>query len=70
MLFSYIITMLLILGLLLGWIGVQQLARRFAHLHPEFGPAREEGGSCLFCLCKNTNDCPKKHLNAKKEPLS
>ena len=36
----------LILLLLLGWIAVQQAARRFAARHPEFGPAREEGSGC------------------------
>ena len=37
---------------LLGWIGVQQLARRFAARHPEFGPAREEGSGCgAGCNC-------------------
>ena len=42
----------LILLLLLGWIWVQQRARDFAARHPEFGPAKEEGGGCgTGCAC-------------------
>jgi hypothetical protein len=49
----YLLASLLILLLLLGWIGTQMLARRFAHRHPEFGPAREEGSGCGGCGCQN-----------------
>jgi hypothetical protein len=38
--------MLLVPALLLGWILVQEAARRFARSHPELGPFREEGGGC------------------------
>ena len=64
MLFKYIITILIILGLMVGWIAVQHMARLFAARHPEFGPAREEGGGCggLFCLCKDNLTCPKNKL--------
>lgn len=64
MLITYAITFLIILGLLAGWIGVQHLSRMFAARHPEFGPAREEGGGCggLFCLCKDKMACPKQAL--------
>ncbi len=67
MLFTYAITILIILGLLVGWVSVQHLARWFAARHPEFGPAREEGGGCggLFCLCKDKGDCPKQNLRKK-----
>ncbi len=42
----------LILLALLGWIRVQQMARDYAARHPEFGPAREEGGGCgTGCSC-------------------
>ena len=41
----------LILLVLLGWIAVQQRARDFAARHPEFGPAKEEGGGCGGCAC-------------------
>ena len=72
MLFKYIITILIILGLMVGWIAVQHLARLFAARHPEFGPAREEGGGCggLFCLCKDKMACPKQNLKRaiKKNP--
>jgi hypothetical protein len=64
MLTTYAITILVILGLLAGWVGVQHLSRSFAARHPEFGPAREEGGGCggLFCLCKDKQACPKQAL--------
>ena len=39
----------LILLALLGWIRVQQAARDYAARHPEFGPAKEEGGGCGGC---------------------
>lgn len=46
MITKYLLAMSLILLLLLGWLAVQQLARLYARRHPEFGPAREEGGGC------------------------
>ena len=69
MIFHYILAVLLILALLAGWIAVQQLARRFAHRHPEWGEPREEGSGCgLFCLCKNGAACPRAAL--KRDPSS
>lgn len=70
---QYLIAIFIIFALLAGWIGVQHLARIFAARHPEFGPAREEGGGCggLFCLCSNRNACPKEALMKafrRKEP--
>ena len=64
MIFTYFITVFIILALLLGWIAVQHAARRFARRHPELGPAREEGSGCggLFCLCKDGQACPKEAL--------
>ena len=49
---DFIIAILGVLLLLSGWLVVQQLARWYAARHPEFGPAREEGGGCHGCLCK------------------
>ncbi len=39
-----VLASLIILVLLFGWIAVQHIARVFAARHPEFGPAREDGG--------------------------
>ena len=51
-LFDYLVAPVAILSLLFGWTQVQRLARRFAERHPEFGPAREEGGGCgSGCSC-------------------
>lgn len=49
---DFVIASVTILLLLAGWLFVQQLARRYAARHPEFGPAREEGSGCgKSCLC-------------------
>lgn len=49
---DFIIASIAILVLLSGWLFVQQLARRYAARHPEFGPAREEGSGCgKSCMC-------------------
>ena len=62
MFITTLIAVLIIFGLLVGWIGVQHLARTFAARHPEFGPAREDGEGCggLFCLCKDRQTCPRR----------
>jgi len=40
------------------WVLIQESARRFARRHPEFGPAREEGGECgISCGCPNWKTC-------------
>ena len=45
---------------LLGWIVVQDRARRFAARHPQFGPAKEEGSGCgKSCQC-NGGSCTNK----------
>jgi len=57
---DFIIAIGFILVLLTGWIAIQQLARRFAARHPEFGPAREEGSGCgKSCMC-SSGSCSKK----------
>ncbi|MEN8130997.1 MAG: chemotaxis protein [Pseudomonadota bacterium] len=49
---TYLFAMAVILLVLLGWVAVQHLARLYAARHPEFGPAREEGGGCGgLCGC-------------------
>lgn len=57
-----IVTAAVIIALALGgWLLVQAAARRFAARHPEFGPAREEGGGCGGCAdrgtCERPHDC-------------
>jgi len=52
MIADFLIAMLVIPLLLLGWLVVQSIARLFARKHPEFGPAREEGAGCgSSCMC-------------------
>ncbi len=48
----YLLAVMIVLLLLLGWIGVQQLTRQYARRHPEFGSAREEGTGCGGCGCQ------------------
>ena len=41
-----------ILLMLLGWTWVQNITRKYAERHPEFGPPREEGSGCgSGCHC-------------------
>ena len=59
---QYLIAMLLVPALLIGWLLVQQIARNFAKSHPELGPYREEGGGCgKSCGCKG-NSCQRKDI--------
>ena len=51
--FNLLITIIIIFSLLLAWIFVQQVARKFAANHPELGPVKEEGLGCgKNCGCK------------------
>ena len=38
---SYLQAIAVIFLLFVGWIAIQQFARRFARRHPEFGPAKK-----------------------------
>ena len=72
-LIRYFIAMLFMLAILFIWLMVQKLSRKFAADHPEFGPAREEGGGCGGggkCNCGSIKNCtnPKiKHNTSKKD---
>ncbi|MDD3519170.1 MAG: hypothetical protein PHQ14_12550 [Chromatiales bacterium] len=58
---SYLTAIAIIFLLFLGWVVVQHLARTFARRHPEFGPAREEGGGCgKSCSCSRAGQCERK----------
>ena len=56
---TYLITIGLVLGLMLIWLIVERLAQRFAHHHPEFGPARKMG--CGGCGNNCEGHCKKEH---------
>jgi len=50
---NFLIAVGVIFFLMIGWIGVQQAARKFSQKYPEFGPAKEEGLGCgKNCGCK------------------
>lgn len=69
---QYLIAMAFMFICLFIWIMVQKLSRKFAAAHPEFGPAREEGGGCGGggkCNCGSVKSCtnPKiKHKSKRK----
>jgi threonine/homoserine/homoserine lactone efflux protein len=53
---SYLLAMIVIFAVLAGWIGVQNLSRRFAARHPEFGPYVEKVSGCGACSGKCNAD--------------
>ncbi|KAF3981878.1 MAG: hypothetical protein HFP81_03760 [Methylococcales symbiont of Hymedesmia sp. n. MRB-2018] len=57
---NLLITIIIIFLLLMIWIFVQQVARKFAANHPELGPVKEEGLGC-----GKTCGCKKGYCNAK-----
>lgn len=49
---KYLMAMGIVFLVMLTWVLVQHLARVVAARHPEWGPAREEGGGCgKSCGC-------------------
>ena len=53
---KYLIAMLAVPLLLVGWLLIQQLGRRFARANPQLGSYREEGGGCgKSCGCKGSS---------------
>lgn len=59
---NFLITVVVIFSLMLGWILVQQASRKFAAKHPEFGPAKEEGLGCgKSCGCQ-AGSCDKEQI--------
>jgi len=57
--FNFLIASGIIMLVLFGWIAVQNLARRFAERHPEFGPYVEKRGCGGNCTCASGEDCKK-----------
>ncbi|MCC5848735.1 MAG: chemotaxis protein [Verrucomicrobia bacterium] len=58
MITKLILSIGIIFAAFLFWVIIQESARRFARRHPEFGPAREEGGECgVSCGCPNWKKC-------------
>lgn len=57
---KYIIAMSVVPALLIGWLLIQQLGRRYADAHPELGKFKEEGAGCgKNCGCRG-GSCKKK----------
>ncbi len=56
----YFLAMAIMLLFLFLWHFIQIQSRRLAKKHPEFGPAREEGGGCGGggkCNCSKHKNC-------------
>lgn len=51
--FDYLVGPTLILAIVLAWIGVQEMSRRFSARHPEYGEREECMGCGLMGLCKS-----------------
>lgn len=50
---KYLIAMSVVPVLLIGWLLIQQLGRRYAKAHPELGDFKEEGAGCgKNCGCR------------------
>lgn len=55
---DYLVAITAIPLMLIGWLAVQNITRRFAMAHPEFGRPREEGGGCgKNCGCHGKSAC-------------
>ncbi|MFW5994723.1 MAG: chemotaxis protein [Spirochaetia bacterium] len=50
---DYVLGPTLILVILLGWIAVQEVSRRFAARHPEYGERQECMGCGLLGSCQS-----------------
>lgn len=49
---EFVLTSVVIFAVMVGWLYVQDLYRRFAQSHPELGPFRKEGGCDGSCSCR------------------
>jgi len=54
---EFVLSSLVILGVMVGWLYVQEVYRRFAQRHPQLGPFRSDGGCEGACSCQQGN-CP------------
>lgn len=65
---NLVIAFFLIFSVLSVWLIIQTCARKFALLHPELGPAREDGSECGDChLCDHDPNKSISKLSYKKE---
>jgi len=49
---EFVLTSVVIFAVMVAWLYVQDLYRRFAQRHPELGPFRAEGGCGGSCSCQ------------------
>ena len=67
---DYLLSILIILLSLLGWVMVQHWSHVFAARHPELGPARDEGEKCgSSCLCRNRGHCERQDTAADSNKM-
>ena len=56
---NFLIASGIIMVVLIGWVLVMNLARRFAENNPEFGPYVEKRGCGGNCSCGDKGNCEK-----------
>lgn len=57
-----VVAAVVIFGVMVGWLYVQDLYRRFARRHPELGPFRQEGQGCGGnCSCSGGSCSSHRH---------
>ena len=49
---EFVLTSVVIFAVMVGWLYVQDLYRRFAQRYPELGPFRRQGGCDGSCSCR------------------
>lgn len=61
---KFLIASVIIFLVLVAWLYVEDLYRRFSRRHPELGPFRHDGGGCGdgCCSCSKGN-CATPHRN-------
>ncbi len=53
--FNLLITITIIFSVLIAWVLIQQIARKYAANNPDLGPVKEEGLGCgKTCGCKTS----------------
>ena len=59
-----------ILAVMIGWLYVEELYRRFRGANPHLGPFRTDGAGCGggCCSCANTSCTTNKPVESRRQP--
>jgi hypothetical protein len=66
---EFVLTSAVIFAVMVGWLYVQDLYRRFARQNPELGPFRKEGGCDGSCSCQQ-GSCPTAQPNRQDRVIA